>query len=317
MDCLDSTLNELGINTEDIEETSLKMNKECEEAGINTFVKPAEKAHQIFYGLSVEDREQAVREFIVPKGYRDSTFSRDSIIENIKEMYRRDKRKTIQFGDYINTCNGILSAIRMKKLPTRSYLIGAPNGFGKTSFVNECLMTLRHHGYKVAPFISLLELSYIRSENEKRLMSPYKKFYDDTEGLGGYYYTERLEQTEYLKKPEVITGRYSYSEYINADCLFVSLTDVISKDMESHALYQLLSIRGAKGLPTIVMMSTSIDPYFKDKALKALVWDEIIAHSEREYCYDRVYHVSTFRERSASRLEDKGVNVDSSTGIVY
>lgn len=316
---LDTLFDEVGIQTEEADLTNEKIYNECEKAGIE-IIKPKEKEkpHEIFYDLKSEDREQSVIECIVPRGYRDSKFDINKIKENLKMQYKRDKTVTIyKLPEYEEVCNGILSSIRMKKLPTRSYLIGAPNGFGKSSFVYESLITLRAQGYKVVPYISLWELAQIRVENEHRIMNPYRKFKDETVENSNYKYTEPNTTVGYMKKPEIITGRYSYSEYINADCLFVSFTDVISKDIESHTLYQLLSIRGAKGLPTIVMMSTSLEPYTNDKVLRELVWDEILTHSEKEYCYDRVFHVSCYKRRDFSKLGNKGAIIESDTGIVH
>ena len=314
-DTIDDAFNSVGIQTESVSDTANKVSKECDDNGLQNLMDvKEEKTHQIFYGLTTEDREQAVLEGIVPRVYKNSTFDIEKIKENLRGQFKKSKGlyKIFKLNEYEAVCDGILSAIRMKKLPSRSYLIGAPNGFGKSSFVNECLITLRKQGFKVAPYISLWELAQIRVDNEHRIMNPYRKFKDEQTGVD---YTEPNKIIGYMKKPEIITGRYSYSEYINADCLFVSFTDVISKDIESHTLYQLLSIRGAKGLPTIVMMSTSLEPYENDKVLKELVWDEIKAYNESDGCYDRVYHVSCYKQR-AMGLDTKGATVDSSTGIV-
>lgn len=314
MDILDSTFDNIGVTTEDIEQTAKKLSSECKESGLQTFNDNTkdDKIHEIFYGLTEDDRKQAVDEFIVPKPYKNSTFDIERIKNNLREQSVKNNKlyKIFKLQEYEQICNGILSSIRMKKLPTRSYLIGAPNGFGKSSFVYECLITLRRQGFKVTPYISLTELAQIRVDNEQRLMNPYGKFKE-----GNYYYTEPNKQKGYLKKPEIITGRYSYSEYINSDCLFVYFTDPVSKDIESHMLYQLLNIRGAKALPTIVMMSSSLDPYKNDRILKEQVWDEIEAYSEKDECYDRVYHVSCYKRRR-SALDVKGTDLDSDTGIV-
>ncbi|MBO5388010.1 MAG: hypothetical protein J6A59_07720 [Lachnospiraceae bacterium] len=315
MDLLDDTLDKLDLTVEELGDTTEKLKIEAEQAGMNLYGTEKEvRQHEIFYHLTASDRDQAVTEGIVPKVYRDSSFNEDKITENLRAQYVKTKGlyKVYKYREYINLCIGILSAIRMKQLPSRSYLIGAPNGFGKTSFVNECLITLRRQGFKVAPYISLWELAQIRVDNEQRIMNPYKKFKDEG---GNHSYTEPNTVVGYLKKPEIVTGRFSYSEYINADCLFVSFTDVISKDIESHTLYQLLSIRGAKGLPTIVMMSTSLEPYENDRTLKELVWDEIRTYDELKYCYDRVYHVSCYKRKSIG-LENKDKEFDKDTGVV-
>jgi hypothetical protein len=274
-----------------------------------------EKQHKIYYGLTEADRELAVYENLIPKAYKNATFDIDRIKENLQNQYKRfnGAYKIYRLSDYTQVCTEVLSNIRMKHLPKRSYLIGAPNGFGKSSFVYEALITLRKHNFKVVPYISLWELAQLRVDNEQRLMNPYKTFKDDRTN---YSYTEPNKIVGYMKKPEVVTGRYSYSEYINADCLFVSFTDVISKDIESHTLYQLLNIRGSKGLPTIVTISTSLEPYENDKVLREQVWDEIKADKEERSLYDRVYHISCYKRRNMG-LENKDEIIDSETGIVH
>lgn len=314
MDNLNDAFSTLGMNIENLDETAEKIIRETDnEIGVNVSTPRESKSDILIHSLTNADRDQAVYEQLVPKTYRDAYFNRDKIKENIKAQYQKSKLyKVYRFDEYATTCESILSLIRMKMLPDKSYIIGAPNGFGKTSFVNEAIITLRKQGYKVAPYISLWELAQIRVDNEHRIMQPYSRFKKEGENV---IYTEASDVSKYYKKPSVITGAYSYSEYINADCLFVSLTDVISKDIESHTLYQLLSIRGAKGLPTIVMMSTSLVPYENDTNLKELVWDEIKNYNENNKCYDRVYHVSCYKRKEFS-LNNKDERVDTDTGIV-
>lgn len=318
LDNFDNIFDDAGIEVEDTSDTNEKIYSECEEAGIEIAKPIKEEQHQIFYGLTALDRQQAAYEFIVPDAYKNSTFDVDKIKDNLRAQYSRDSTvKIYKFPDYEEVCNGILSSIRMKKIPTRSYLIGAPNGFGKSSFVYESLITLRRQGYKVAPYISLWELAQLRVENEQKILAPFKRYKDALSEDSVYKYTEPNKVIGYSKGPEIVTGRYSYSEYINSDCLFVSFTDAISKDIESHTLYQLLNIRGAKGLPTIAMISTALEPYLNDRDLKEIVWDEILTHSEQEYCYDRVLHVSCYKRRDWTKLNSKGSTVESDTGIVH
>ena len=128
-----------------------------------------------------------------------------------------------------------------------------------------------------------------------------------------YLYTEGKKAHDIIKKPMIIQSAHSWSEYINAKCLFVSFTDVISKDLESHVLYQLLNIRGAKGLPTIAMISTSLEPYLKDVNLKEYVWNEIIDYTDKD-TYDRVQHVSCYKRRFLDF--EKETQADEETGII-
>lgn len=315
MNNMEDFFDSVGLKTESLSDTSKKLETEAEEAGLQTHIKKEEKQHEIFYGLTNSDRDQAVYEGVIPKTYKNATFDIEKIKDNLRLQYKRSGGlyKIYRLPAYTDLCLEILSTIRMKRLPGRSYLIGAPNGFGKTSFVTECLITLRRQGFKVAPYISLWELAQIKVENEHRILSPYKRFKEDT---SNYAYTEPNTTVGYMKKPEIVTGRYSYSEYINADCLFVSFTDVISKEIESHTLYQLLSIRGAKGLPTIVMISTSLEPYENDRTLKEQVWDEIKAYDEEKDCFDRVFHVSCYKRKNIG-LDSKDEIIDSDTGVVH
>lgn len=330
MDFVDAALDDIGVKTEELSETNEKLYEECKEAGMTVpkTDKEKEEQHKIFYGLTKEDRDVAVKKHIIPEAYRNSAFDIDKIKENIRVMYKRSKGAfvTYKLGDYEQICNGILSSIRMRKLPARSYLIGAPNGFGKTSFVYESMITLSTHGYRVAPYISLTELAQLRADNEKELLNPKnnvinKYFVRDSDER----YFEALKDNsgaeilgdEFIRRPNKIEKIFSFTDYINADCLFTFFTEETAREIESYMLSQLLQIRGAKGLPTIVMMSKSLDLYLKQPKLKQFIWDEILAYSEKDNCYDRVYHVSCYKMPRQGRLGEKGENIESDTGIVH
>lgn len=327
MDFIDNVLDDVGVKTEDTSETNKKLYAEGKEAGMDMLEpKEKEKQHKIFYGLSTEDRHVAVKKHIVPQAYENSAFDIEKIKENIRLMYKRSKGAfiTYKLPDYEQICNGILSSIRMKKLPARSYLIGAPNGFGKTSFVYESLITLNAHGFRVAPYISLTELAQLRLDDEKELLHPktnvvYKYMVKEAE----QYYEVLKDNSgneiignEYIKRPDKIENVFSFRDYINADCLFTFFTEETAREIESYMLSQILQIRGAKGLPTIVMMSKSLELYLKQPKLKQYIWDEILAFSEVDNCFDRVYHVSCYKMPRQGKLGEKGENIESDTGIV-
>ena len=289
--------------------------------------KDVEKADKINI-ISNDYRDLAVRTKLIPENYRNVRFDENKIRENLREQNKRSARmyKIYRFKQYISICSEILTALRQGVLPKRSYIIGAPNGFGKSSFVNEALIIMKQYDWICAPYISLSELAILRAAEEQRLMRPFDarlkqmRYNIDTEefikqnGFPEYNYRNPKEPIDLVKVPTVITNNYSWSEYINAKCLFVHFTDVISKDLESHMLYQLLSIRGAKGLTTIAMISTSLDPYVNDYTLKELVWDEIKSTKDEADSYDRVTHISCYKKRKDSlALNDKD---DDDTGII-
>lgn len=275
--------------------------------------------------ITYADREYAVGMKVVPEHYRNVKFDENSIRKNLMEQHKKSRKayRVYHFKDYMNVCNEIITTIRSGKVPRRSWIIGAPNGFGKSSFVNECLIMALKNGWVTVPYISLSELAEIRVAEEQRLMKPFSyeastKFYvaeqDDYLSDKQYYiYTEGKKAHDIIKKPLIIQSAHSWSEYINAKCLFVHFTDIVSKDLESHVLYQLLSIRGAKGLPTIAMLSTSLEPYLKDMNLKEIVWNEILDYNNND-AYDRIKHVSCYKMKYLA-FEKEDV-ADADTGIL-
>lgn len=295
----DKALDELNINATVSNELIQEVNKESAEANVQTYSKKANEAGNILCEVKEMDRELAVKLKVIPKNYKYASFDIDKIKENIIEQNKKTYGiYTIKkFNEYSQICLGIISALRTGALPNRSYVIGAPNGFGKTSFVTECLTTMVAKGMMAVPYISLLELAEVKLAEENRLLNPYRyKKANVDQKDDGYYYIENKDLSV-LKLPQDITGYYSWSEYMNAPCLFCSLSDVSSKIIESKTLYQILNIRGAKGLPTIVMASTSLDPYKKDEVLREQVWNEILDSRQDRQSYDRLYHISCYKVR--------------------
>lgn len=299
---LDNALESIGIKVEDTTGMVEKLRDNTPNDSNMVVSATDEEKLKRFYimeGVSEADRAQAVTDYIVPFAYKNAVFDVERIKSNIKKARTREKLyKVKNFAKYQEICEKILNGLRMDKLPDMSYIIGAPNGFGKTSFVTECLITLRHYRINVVPYISLWELAQLKVENEVRLMSPFKKFTEDTAD-GSVTYVEPAEQKyNAVKKPKIVVNNFSYSEYINADCLFVFLSGIESKEIESYTLKQVLSIRGAKGLPTIVMCSESLLPYENDQKLREYVWAEIKAYSEDVGTYDRVFHISCWKDKT-------------------
>lgn len=289
---------------------------EMREAGLYVPMDKTKKQEHraLMGGITVADRNQAVFERLIPEAYKDCSFDVEHIKRNIRDAYSKSGKlyKVYKFKQYEDVCNSILTTLRLGKVPDRSYLIGAPNGFGKTSFVMECIMTLRKAGKIAAPFITLTELAQLRADDEHRLMNSFKKFSTDVKD-GTTYYVENNESHEYIKKPQIVINGYSFNEYMNAQCLFVGFSGILSKEVESNMLYQILSIRGAKGLPTIAVISTSLEPYERDRYLKEYIWDEIKNYNNSQ-SYDRVIHISCYKRKEMNIPGDENGMYDS--GII-
>lgn len=336
MNDLIDDIESMGIDIEDIATTNEKLQNEAKEAGLYT-VKEKEEQEKTEFRLTAENRHLAVRLNIVPRAFENASFDTEQIKANLidRNKNRKIKKKVFRFDQYERVCNGILSSIRLGHLPTRSYIIGAESGFGKASFVNECLITLLKHGYRVCPYISLVELATIQRRDsdillKRALPEIHVAYVEDNDGNNTKLvsYKDRDDYVEvfkdgqkapeiYLKRQPEIGKIYNYMDYINADCLFVQLSGEGSKELESYELYQLLNIRGAKGIPTIVMTNRSLQEsvYFRDIELKDKIWDQIIANEEKDNCYDRLFHVSCWTGYK-SNIGSKGESVDPDTGII-
>ena len=120
-------------------------------------------------------KEMAVRLGIIPKSRVDVEYDVKKIEENIMEQSRVSPRKfkVKGFNEYVQTLNSIISSIRVGLKPKCSYIIGAPNGFGKTSFVTSCLKLMVAKELKAALYI-LLELAEIRVEDESEFIKGYR-----------------------------------------------------------------------------------------------------------------------------------------------
>lgn len=303
----EKALEELKIDTSVNNEFIQSINDECEEAGAEACSKKANETKKMLCEIKEMDKELAVKLRVIPRAYKYATFNIEKIKENIIEQNKKTYGiyKIQNFQAYTQICLGILSTLRAGAVPNRSYIIGAPNGFGKTSFVNESLVTMVAQGMMCVPYISLIELAEVKLAEEKRLLNPYTyKRSIPEQRDDGYYYTD-IKDTSVIKLPQDITGYYSWSEYINTPCLFCSLSDVSSKAIESKTLYQILNIRGAKGLPTIVMVSTSLGPYKKDEVLGEQVWNEILDSKQDRVSYDRLYHISCYKVRKNAIADAK------------
>lgn len=256
-------------------------------------------------------RKTAVNMGLIPPQYINAEFDMNKIKEHVRNIVAKAKNMiTIErYENYFNVCNSIINTLRIGKLPVRSYIIGAPNGFGKQSFATDCILASLHNGWITVPYISLLELAEIKSANDKivarGLMGMETKIaknsfnyqtglYENDDNIESFYYAMGDKYNEF-KVPAIITGRYSWSEYINAPFLVCFFSGIESKLIESQILNTLLNIRSAKGYPTVAMISTSIEMYKKDPVIGKYIWSEILNPDPESNDLSRVLHISMYK----------------------
>ena len=212
---------------------------------------------------------------IVPEERRADEFNIEFVKDNISKMAIAQGYKVVGFNGYIKTINSILTQINNYKLE-RSYIIGAPNGFGKTTFVYTALKRLLAQNKKVAPYISLSELAEKKVEYDNEL----------TAKLRNYNKTQNIEKNK---------DEFTWRDFLDADILFTYLSSLESKQVETSILSHLLKVRSNNGKATIVMVSTPLTAYTTDNKLKEYYWDEMLEYNTRLNRLDRLTHISTYK----------------------
>lgn len=247
--------------------------------------------------LEDSDRIVAVEMGLVRKENMNAKFDTNVISTNVQRYGLKSYYEIKRYPAYIEVTSNVLATIRSGQVPRQSYLIGAPNGFGKTTFANEAIMLMNKLNWNCVPYTSLTELAELWVSTENRLLSAVNRIDYSIENEYEDIDLETYNGVEYRKKPRVILPRYSWSEYMNADCLFCYFTSFESRNIESRILHRIMIERGTKGLPTMVCISTSLNPYIKDAVLKQHIWDEILLSSKvTKETPSRLKHISCYKK---------------------
>lgn len=212
---------------------------------------------------------------LVPTQRINDEYDEDTLTDNIANMCRVQRCKIKGFNNYSEALNTIIAKISTGTL-NQSYILGAPNGFGKATFANTCIKRLDSLGLKAVPYISLFEIAELRVEHEKRLL--------------GY-----LNKTSKVNDDSDEEIDYTWTDYVKTDALFTYLTTLENKKVETAVLKAIMEIRGPKDLPTIVFTSSSLKPYLSDITQKKVIWDDILAYNDDKAGCDRLIHKSCFK----------------------
>lgn len=257
--------------------------------------------------------ELLIHKKLIAPIHRNSMYDREKVIANNRITFDNngESKSIINFNAYDQVLNQILTDLKYGILPEQSYIIGAPNGFGKTSFVVTAMKYMQVQRMNICPYISLSELAELKIEKEKELCDGLrlvrKKAVEDGKGTRDVTrfsdfteYNNYIELEETVKRPITITGCYSWSEYLNSSLLFCFFTEVSSKVVESYILKSIVKTRATKGLATIVFLDTSLKPYTNDATLDEQVWADLLMNDSIDNTIprlDRLKHISCFRRK--------------------
>jgi len=228
------------------------------------------------YEIKNVHKELALELGIIPESRINDEYDRQFAEQRINEIAVKQNCEIINLESYLNTLDFILSSISVGNL-RKSFIIGAPNSFSKTTFVYTCLKRLIAAGRKVTNYISLSELAEIRAEWER--------------SLNNYKIRDEIEE----EVSERASRKFRWKDYLESDVLFTYLTDLENKRVETRILKIILDIRGPKELPTIVMISGALKPYLNDLELKKFVWNDILSYNDDISSCDRLIHRSCFK----------------------
>lgn len=193
--------------------------------------------------------QMAVNNGALTKADIDLEYSRayasKSLSEKCEMLHLVISRKAVT--DCLDTLDLILTDLRLnKRLPDRSYAIGAETGIGKTTFAVTALKYAATAGYNIVPCTDMSTLAEKYFEYSKQMRIQYNKLVTGN----------KLEEEQDKKE-------FTWNDYVKADLAIVSLTggDENTAYVELFTLLQLLIRRGMVNKPTIVLMRTNVDYY--------------------------------------------------------
>lgn len=99
---------------------------------------------------------EILKEFIPNLKYRDIDFNLDTLRKGA-DISEELKNKVL-FNDYLNLLDNMLIDFKNGKLPKKSYMLSAPDGFGKKYFVYQAIKECLSYDYNVSGLIDILEI---------------------------------------------------------------------------------------------------------------------------------------------------------------
>lgn len=107
--------------------------------------------------LRLETEEELLAEMIPSLMYRKKEFSAEKLERTIP--LPEDLKKAIDLNDYIETLTDLLLDFKNGKLPKNSYLLTAPDSFGKKFFIYQVMKEVLKHNMNPSKLLDILELN--------------------------------------------------------------------------------------------------------------------------------------------------------------
>lgn len=105
---------------------------------------------------AVNIKPDILKEFIPNLKYREIDFNLDTLRKGA-DISEELKNKVL-FNDYLSLLDNMLIDFKNGKLPKKSYMLSAPDGFGKKYFVYQAIKECLSYDYNVSKLIDILEI---------------------------------------------------------------------------------------------------------------------------------------------------------------
>ena len=170
--------------------------------------------------------EVPIREIMdlgIPEHYINNAWNKDIILED-RDPYIDDP----DFLRYVNNLTSLYEHLCKGGTVGNSALVSAPIGFGKTTWVYNCIIELKKHNYNVPPLINTSQLKSMRTMHYER--PTWKNVY-----MG-----------------------WSYTELLESDVLFVNVTKSTEYVYAARVILDIVDVRAKYSKPTVVISDWSI-----------------------------------------------------------
>lgn len=276
--------------------TGLEIDCTCDLAGQpETTLQGQKKSKQ-------DAKDYALIHSIIPEDRIDDEFDINFLKSSIREMSKAEGYIVKNFNAYEEALNNITGKIILGEKKHSSYLIAAPNGFGKTTFVNTAIKACILQGWTVAPYTSLLEireLQLLQLGYLKGLTFPGEADYKNVKAEREQ--KERVfESFEQRLKDIYIKKGITYRDFTEAKLLFISLSSPAYSDIELPALKFILNERAKVQRATIVMSEYPIRDYQMDPLCRNFWLDHLEMKGFGKSSMDRLTYVTCTRYKSGA-----------------
>lgn len=127
--------------------------------GVKSHICPKCKGNSVHNKVTthtVEIDTDELEEYIPNKRYRDIDF--DLTILNRSVDIPQEMKDKVLYKDYEQLLDRFITDFKNGKLPVKSYMLSAPDGFGKKYFIYQCIKECLSYGYVPSKLLDIVEI---------------------------------------------------------------------------------------------------------------------------------------------------------------